>query len=369
MKTINKYVLKSFSSVFFIYLTVIAALIFINYLYQLLQPILLHKPNVTILLNLFGFLLPSVFSLTVPITFLLAVILTLSTLNENKEILIFHTMGINKFSYTKNLYLISIILSIIMIYFNNYVVPRTYKNFKYIYFNQIITKPFITFRDNGVINFEDKRIFTKKVKDNKIEGVYINNYIDKEIFQTIYAQEAKILTDKSGNLIFQLENGKVTTFNTKAPLDLLHLVFKNYNFIVHKSEVVKFIPVNKTFREMDSNELLAEFKNSNIEKYKKLVLSEYFLRYTLSFSILVFSILGSFIALKIKNNSKPLSFTFSILIITFYYFMLSLSMTIIERVDSIPLSFNAIFLVMQIPNLATLAVYFLLTIFYKIIKL
>lgn len=369
MKTINKYVLKNFFSVFFIYLTVIASLIFINYLYQILQSLLLHKPDINIVVNLFLFLLPSVFSLTIPITFLLAVMLTLSTLNEHKETLIFHTIGLNKFFYTKNIYLISIIFSLIMLYFNSYIVPRTYKNFKYIYFNQIITKPFINFCDNGVINLKDKRIFTKKVKNDKIEGVYINNYVNENTFQTIYAKEARILTDRCGNLIFQLLNGKITTIDTKNPSDLLHLVFNNYRFIVHKSEIVKFIPINKTFREMDNNELLVEFKNSNIEKYKKLVLSEYFLRHTLSFSIIFFTILGIFVALKIKNNSKPLSFTFTILIITLYYFMLSLSMTIIERVDTIPLSFSVIALVMQIPNITIFIIYLLLVVFYKILNI
>ncbi len=369
MKTINKYVLKSFFSIFFIYLTVIAVLIFINYLYQILQSLLLHKPDINIVFNLFLFLLPSVFSLTVPITFLLAVMLTLSTLNEHKEILIFHTTGLNKFFYTKNIYLVSIIFSLIMLYFNSYIVPRTYKNFKYIYFNQIITKPFVNFYDNGLINFEDKKIYTKKVKNDKIEGIYINSYIEKNTLQTIYAQEAQILTDQFGNLVFELVNGKITTLDKNNPLDLLHLVFKNYKFVMYKSEIVKFIPVNKTFREMDNKELLVEFKNSNIEKYKKLVLSEYFLRYTFSFSIIFFTILGVFIALKIKNNSKPLSFTFTILIITLYYFMLSLSMTIIERVESIQLSFGSIALVMQIPNLTLFVFYVLLVIFYKILRI
>lgn len=364
MKTINKYIIFNFISIFLVYLLIVAFLIFINYLYQILNSLLLHRPDFYTTITLFVYLVPTVLSLTIPITFLLSIIICVSTLNENKELLILHTMGLNKFSYTKNLFLVAMFISLILVYFNAYVVPTTYKNFKSIYFKQIVSRPFINFKDNSIINLENKKIFTQKVEENKIYGIYIHNFIDNTTLQTIYAKEATIYTDVNGDIIFYLNNGKINTINTKLPDEILNLMFKQYKFYVYKSEINKFVPYNKTFREMDNKELLEEFNNSKLPKYKKLVLSEYFLRYTLSLSVIFFSLIGVFLGSRIKRNAKSISFVVSILIILIYYFMLSTSLTIVERVENLPLSFVSI--VMQLPNFTILVIYVILLIIQKI---
>ncbi|MCS7231012.1 MAG: LptF/LptG family permease [Elusimicrobiota bacterium] len=366
MKIVNKYIVSNFVSTFYTYLFITAFLIFINYIYQILNSLLLHRPNSHIILNLLLHLLPSVLSLTIPITFLLSVIMCLSILNENKEILTLHTMGLSKIYYTKYLLLISSIIAVLLVYFNGYIVPRSYKNFKFIYFKQIVSKPFISFQNNGVINLQNKKIYTQKVEKDSIFGVYIHNFIDDTSIQTIYAKKANIYADINGNLILYLFDGKITMFNPQLPNEILNLVFKQYKFFVYKSEINKFIPYNKTFREMDNRELLEEFNNSQLPKYKKLVLSEYFLRYTLSFSVLFFSIIGIYLGTKIKKSARSVSFVVSILVILIYYFLLSTSITIIERIEELPLSFISVGTVMQIPNFTMILLCVFISISQKI---
>ncbi|MEN3013271.1 MAG: LptF/LptG family permease [Endomicrobiia bacterium] len=366
MKTINKYITLSFFSTFLTYLFIIAFLIFLNYLYQILNTLFLHRPDLSIILNLFFHLMPSVVSLTVPITFLLSTIMCLSLLNEHRELLTLHTMGLDKTYYTKNLFLISIIIAVILMYFNAYIVPESYKNFKFIYFKQIISKPFINFQDNGVVNLENKKIFTKKVYKNNAYGIYIHNLIDGNILQTIYAKEANIRTDPQGNVILYLLEGKMNILNFQLHNEILTLSFKHYKFPVYKSEFNKFVPYNKTFREMNNKELIEEFNNSNLSKYKKLVLSEYFLRYTLSFSVIFFLFIGVLIGSIIQKNAKSLSFVASLLIILIYYFILSTSLTIIERVETLPLSFEIIGLIMNLPNFVILLICGVISIIQKV---
>lgn len=366
MKIINRYITFNFLSIFSLYSLIVASLIFINYLYQILNSLLVHRPNFYTTINLLYYLVPSVLSLTIPITFLLSILICISTLNENGELLTLQTMGLSKFFYLKSLFSIALLLSGILTYFNSYVVPTTYKNFKFIYFKQILSKPFINFRDNSIINLNNKKIYTQKVEENKIYGIYIFNHIDNTTIQTIYAKEATIHTGLNGDITFYLNNGKINIINTKLPDEVLNLVFKQYRFLIYKSEISRFIPYNKTFREMDNKELLEEFNNSHIPKYKKLVLSEYFLRYTLSSSVMFFLIIGVFLGNKIKKNSKSVSFVVSILIILIYYFMLSTSLTIVERVETLPLSFEVIFAVMQLPNFILLFIYAGLLILQKI---
>ncbi|MCX7956711.1 MAG: LptF/LptG family permease [Endomicrobia bacterium] len=366
MRIINRYIIVNFLSSFSTYLTIVAFLILVNYVYQILNSLLIHKPNIDTILNLLFYLVPSVLSLTVPITFLLSIILSFSSLNEQKELQIISTMGIPSFSYTKIVVFISLVIVGILIYFNGYIVPTTYKNFKYIYFKKIISKPSLNITNNGTITLENKKIFTYKVNNNKIEKLYITNYLDKNTFQTIYAKESFLFTNKNGDIVISMKNGKITIIDFNKPDSFFNINFDKYTYIIYKSEINKIIPYNKTFREMDNKELLQEFYSSSLEKYKKLVLSEYFLRFTLSFSSLFFTILGIILGMKIKKNSKAISFLASILVILLYYFLLSLSLTIIERVDTIPLSFFHICSVMQLPNIGILIICFFISIITKL---
>lgn len=368
MKTINRYITSNFISTFLVYLFIVAFLIFINYLYQILNSLLLHRPNLPTIINLFTYLIPSVLSLTIPITLLLSTVMCISQLNENKELLTLHTMGLSRFFYTKNLFLVATFISAVLVYFNGYVVPDTYKNFKLIYFQQIITKPFINFQNNNVINLENKKIFTQKVEKDKIYGIYICSSSNETDLQTIYAREATVHTDTDGDIIFYMTDGKMNIINSKTPDEILNLVFKQYKFFIYKSEITKIIPYNKTFREMNNTELLKEFRKSNLPKYKKLILSEYFLRYSLSLSVIFFSFIGILLGSKIKKNAKSLSFVVSILIILIYYFMVSTSITIIERVENLPLSFISIGTIMQLPNFSLLFIYFIFIIVQKLKK-
>jgi len=87
-------------------------------------------------------------------------------------------------------------------------------------------------------------------------------------------------------------------------------------------------------------------------------LSEYFLRYTVSISIFIFSVVGIIFGTKIKRNVKPLSFVIAIIVILFYYFVLLGCMSVIERGQFV-LTFFVALVIMQIPNILLAIVSFL----------
>ncbi len=363
MKTINRYILKNFLSNFFIYFCLVSTLFYLNYIYQIINPILTRKPNIFVVIKLFLFLFPSIIPLALPTTFLVSTLLTFSTLNESKELTVIQTMGLKKFFYTKNVIFLSLMFSFLLFYFNTDLIPKSYKSFKSLYFNFILSKPYMKFSDNSLLKLDNKKIFIKSAKNNELQNVFIETFLKEEnLIQTIFAKSAKVSNDINDNIIFELYNGKITTINTNNFKDLIHIIFEKYIFIIHNSKITKFFNETKTFREMTNKELINEYNYSKNDSYKIRILSEYFLRYSISISIVVFTLLSIVLSLKIKKSAKPLSFVYSILIIIIYYFLLSTSLSVIENIK-ITVSFILTFLILQIPNITLFAVYFILNIF------
>ncbi|MFN3550350.1 MAG: LptF/LptG family permease [Endomicrobiia bacterium] len=363
MKTINRYILKNFLSNFLTYFLLVSILFYLNYIYQIINPILTRKPNIFVVIKLFLFLFPNIIPLAVPTTFLVSTLLTFSTLNESKELTAIQTMGLKKFFYTKNIIFLSFLFSLILFYFNVSLIPKSYKNFKSLYFNFILSKPYIKFSDNSIFTLDNKKIFTKSVKNNELQNIFIQTFLKEENFlQTIFAKSAKVYNDINDNIIFNLYNGKITTVDTKNIKDLLHLTFEKYIFIIYNSKITKLFNETKTLREMTNKELINEYYSSKNDKHKIRILSEYFLRYSISISIVIFTLLGIVLSLKIKKSAKPLSFVFSILIIIIYYFLLSTSLSIVENIK-IPISLFLTFLILQIPNIILFTVYLIINIF------
>ena len=360
MKVINKYIFKSFCSYFVTYFCITTFLLLLSYLYQIINSLIVHKTDLVTVIKLFLLLLPSIFSLTVPVTILISSLLTFSLLNETGELLTLSTMGVRKSWYIVNFVLVSILLTAVMFYFNTILVPTSYKHFRKMFVTSVISKPFINFSQN-VITIKNKKIVSQNVVQKGknryfLSNVYIYNPIEENrIIQTIFAQSANVFTSLQGDIIFDLQNGEILTFDKFLPSELTCLTFDNYKFVIYNEQVQKIFSETTSLRELTNKELITEFYKDKSNMFKKHILAEYFLRYTVSFSIFLFTMIGILFGTKIKNNAKPLSFLISIIIILFYYFVLSGCISIVERSHFV-VSFPSAAIVMQIPNIILLII-------------
>jgi len=364
MTTVNRYILKSFLVNFITYFCITTFLLLLSYLYQIVNSLIVHKTDFIIATKLFLLLTPSAFSLTIPIALLISVLLTFSLLSETKELLTIQTMGIRKSFYTVNFLFLAMFLTVLLFYFNTIFVPKSYKSFKRTFINYVLLKPTIDF-SNNLISIKNKKILYQKVEkqNNKVVlyKVCIYDLIKgSDIIQTIYAKNADVFSDVKGNIIFYLENGKIMIFAKTKPTQLTYLSFDKYKFIVYSDEINKIVTDTVNLRELTNKELLSEYKKTDIINYKKYILSEYFLRYSISMSLFVFTIIGIIVGTKIKKNAKPLSFIFSIVFILLYYFLLIGCISVVEN-SSLPPNFLIAAIIMQIPNIFSLVLAFLIS--------
>ncbi len=375
MKT-TKYILHNFFGYFIIYSSIIFLLFLLNELYRFIQALLLHKTPILTVLKIFVSLFPAIISIAVPITFLLSTILTFAVMCEQNEITILNTMGINQWQYTKTVIFLSFITSIIMLYFNGYIVPQSNQYFKKLYITAILSSPATKFSSSKFVFIENKKIFAQKVYNkNSLENVYIFNPENEPLYQTIFAKNATVETDIRENILFNLYDGWVNILDKSQPQNNTMLKFNKYVFTIYSKQKTSFISETKTFREMTNKELFKEILFLRQEKTKNLffyqqLLTEYFLRYTLSFSIFVFTLLGIVLAHRfkqphLKHNAKPLSFVITIIVVGIYYFLLTASITLCKNTKITNFTEYYIATIMQAPNIIFFIIYFILAKIYK----
>ena len=130
MNRINTYVfieiLKGFSLVFFIFLS-IAWLLQFTRLISLTQ--LLQVEIITIL-YLSLFLIPNLITIIMPFVITFSLIITFMKFDKDRELISIYSLGLNINSITKPLINFSILIFIILIFFNFYLAPNIYKDYK-----------------------------------------------------------------------------------------------------------------------------------------------------------------------------------------------------------------------------------------------
>lgn len=125
MRILDRYILKSVLSLFFVCLFTFLFLYVIIDLFSHLDDILKNKVAVDILVKYYLLNLPIIFVQVVPITCLLATLYTFSKLNRDNEIIAIRASGLSIFEITKVLIIFGILISVFIFWINDRFVPSS----------------------------------------------------------------------------------------------------------------------------------------------------------------------------------------------------------------------------------------------------
>ena len=180
-------------------------------------------------LNLFILILPWMLIYLVPISFLIALILSYGKLMRASEITIFKICGLNNFQIAKPIITMSFFLMVINYILSFYLMPLSNKKLRILRNNFQENYSNISFVPMTFENINQIVIYTKKRdKNNNLYGIVINDGRSKNYSITITAEYGN-LDIKEGNVGLNLTNGtfqrlKYDTMNSEI------LKFDNYNF-------------------------------------------------------------------------------------------------------------------------------------------
>jgi lipopolysaccharide export system permease protein len=328
-KTTYLYILKEIFPIFLIGLMTFTVILLMDKILKLIELIVTRGVSLSQILMLLLFISPSFLIFTIPMAFLLGILLSFGRLSGDSEITAFKASGMSLYQLYLPVLLFSIGTYLLTTFLVIYGLPWGNRGFKATLYLMAQSKADIEIKER-VFNdvFDGFVIYVDKVpiQGKKMEGILIYDERDKEKVNTIFAREGFLVSDpKSQEVLLRLLSGDIHRFEPRTNI-YQKMQFDIYDLRLELSKT--FSAVGKKLKE---HEMSIDDIKEKMEKKKSLGQDitpqavELHKRYAIPFSCLVFGLLGVPLGIQPRRSGRSYGFVLSLLILLTYYISLTAS--------------------------------------------
>ena len=301
------------------------------------------------------YLMPSFLVFTIPMAFLLAVLLAFGRLSADNEITVMKAGGISLIQLMPPVLLCGLITTVTTLWISTVAVPWGNSAFKHLSFEVLKQNATVTIREKvfwddipGIVLYTDHY----DEEQHALKGVIIHDGRDPKHSMTIFAANGKIgSTPDQQNIGLVLNNGSI---HIAGKADDYRLV-KFGEYFMTVAGVGKGGGIGKNELDMDIKELRQASENPKTAPAVRLKMqAELHSRFAFPFASLVFAVVAVPLGMQNRRSGKSAGFFTSIAILLGYYLLLSLLRTLAEK-GAVPPA-----LALWLPNLIFLLVGWLL---------
>lgn len=356
-RILSLYIIREISSLFLLGIVIFTLVLLMGRLISLTDLVVSHGVPLADVGRMIFYLIPSFLVFTIPMAFLLAVLLAFGRLSTDNEIIVLKASGMSLAQIIPPVLLCGMVVAFLALAASCIGVPWGNSAFKELSFQVLKRNITATIREKvfwddipGVVMYIDRY----DEQNHRLHGVIINDGRVPERAMTIFARDGMVAADPAGGQTVQLtlHNGSIHSAGTAGLYRLVH--FGEYSMTIGEKGQGKDSSRNEP--DMWLGELEKAIANpATPEKNRLKMLSEYHSRFTFPFATLVFAILAVPLGIQNRRSGKSGGFTVSIAIILAYYVLMSVARTLAER-GTLPPA-----LLLWLPNLLFLAagLYFL----------
>jgi LPS export ABC transporter permease LptF len=272
-------------------------------------------------------------------------LLCFGRLSSDNEIIAMQASGVSLYSISFPIIILTLFISIFMVFFNEQIVPGTYNEFYKLYYQIIQKNPVLKLEERAFLDIQDYRLYVEKIrqKTGKLSGIIMYE-MAKDGFPTLITAPRGNMVSNEQQVVFHLFDGTVQQKDKNDPHKYSITYFKNYDISLDLSQTPP--PRAKRIIEMQKSELLNEMKRlkrDNIPTYSLEV--EYHQRRSIAFAAFVFCLVGIPLGIKARQRGKSIGFGLSLILFLVYWFLLVQGITLGKKGITPPL------LGVWIPNL------------------
>ena len=326
MKILRNYIIKDFLSVFIFSFLILSMVMLMGNLMKISDMVVRKGIGIIDAFKILSFFIPYLLGFTIPLAFLMGVLLVMGRLIADNEIIAIRVAGISLFKILNIFLVLGFIFSLFLFILNDRVIPdfhyRYRSEIKNIYFKNVsaLIEP-------GVFSehFENYILYVADKNGNKLKNVFIYEIDDKQkTTKVTFAKKGEFIVE--GDILkIKLEEGFRDETVSKEKMELYRLNFKVFfmDIPIQKREKVQ---VNKKSSDMRLSELRKKIALIDAPELK----GEFHKRISFSFSCLAFIILGFGISLAVKHREKSINFGIAFLTAGFYYLLFILGEALLE---------------------------------------
>ena len=331
-RILSLYIIREISSLFLLGIVIFTLVLLMGRLITLTDLVVSHGVPLADVSRMILYLIPSFLVFTIPMAFLLAVLLAFGRFSADNEIVVMKSSGLSLLQVMPPVIVCALVAVLLSLGASTIGVPWGNSAFKELTFQVLKRNITATIREKtfwddipGVVMYTDQY----DERSQKLKGVVINDGRNPDQPMTIFARDG-IVTSVAGSqaLLLSLHDGSIHIAGAGGLYRLVR--FGEYSMTVGEKASNNGISRNEP--DLWLSELRRQIDDPGISAGNRLKsLAEFHSRFTFPFASLVFAILAVPLGIQNRRTGKSGGFTVSIAIILTYYILMSVVRTLAEK--------------------------------------
>lgn len=325
----TKYIAKSLLTFFIGVLGILTFVIFMNHFIRVLDMAMTYGTSFAWIVSSLLNIMPDVFCLSAPMAFQIAILLTLTNMSEQGELIALRAAGFSFKEIVRPLLCCAIILSVILVIMGNWLTPRSYKQFlnRRNEARSKITK--VNLEPKTFLNLGEWDLYLEDLdtKTNIAHMIHLIKKADSGALSTkVNAATGKvILTDTAIGL--QLKDGQMQRLDEKDQSSIIAANFDDYTMSI---SLLKAHTRRLRVGEMSTTKLLRRLRAMPLDEETA---NEYrtsiSMRNVLALSPIILLFVSCPIGFSLgKRTNKGWGMLFSVIIIFSFYLLMTLGLSL-----------------------------------------
>lgn len=334
---IHRYILKEISIPTLLSLLIFTFVLLMGKIPRFAELVITKGMPAAKILQLFSYLLPTFFSITIPLSFLLGILLAFGRLSADSEFIALKASGVSLYNLVKPVFLLAVFFTLLTAWITISVEPASKTAFRSKLFQIAASSASISVKP-GVFNdgFAGIVLYTRNMDDHRgiMQDVFISDEREGETPSTITAQQGRFISDPDQySLTLRLTNGTIHRRPTDEKRATYQIIgFTHYDINLDVGGKLNGNQQRRRSRsELSWTELNLVIDKAENDKTRYYHQTEKHERIVIAFAPLVLVLVGIPLGLQSQRSGKGAGFTLALLIFLVYYVLLSFAGTIADK--------------------------------------
>ena len=334
MRILRTYILKELLQPTCMAMVLFTFVLLVGNLVKLTELLINKGVPLLAILRMFGLLVPSLLSYTVPMSVLTGTLLAFGKLSSDREILAMKASGISFYAIAAPVLLVGFLVSIALVPINTHVVPWSHYATRQLLLEIGIRNP-AAFLEGGTFikEFKPYILFVYQVEGNRLSQIRIYEPKEGCPTRTIVAKRGEFIPiPAERRVLLKLYEGAADEPDPKDPMKFYKLQFATYTMNLALEEGRDPASLDRKPKDMSLAQLRGETAKMTQEGIDTTPLRvELHRRFSMAFSPLIFILTGLPLGITTRRAQRSVGLALSVIIFLGYYLFLVLGQTLAEK--------------------------------------
>lgn len=331
-KTLHLYLFSEITVPFLLGMATFTSVLLMGRLLKLADLVVAKGVPLMDVLRMILYLLPYFCLVTIPMAFLLALLLAFGRLSADSEITAMKACGVSLYGLLPPVLAFALLAYLATACITVYGIPWGNTSFKKLLFNVMQSRADLSIKERVFIDdFPGMIIYLDRYsrEDHTMSGILIHDERNPSDSSTIFAKNGVIAIDPATKILrMQLKNGSIHHPLGKTGYRLIE--FADYDLSVNLQESIREVLRNEL--DMSMEELRHGIRSPSVDRKMRLDMRlELHRRFALPFACFIFVLVGMPLGIQNQRSGKGAGFSLSIGALLIYYIVLAAGKALGER--------------------------------------